>query len=665
LYETLRHRLPEATKQQGDDFSPQYYRLLLDFSKDIYLRPEEADLNSDIILGLRMAYSHFVGRKYRGGFQKFFLRASDHKNLFTLKRVIFAIRHDLQLSDKQQLFIFLHIDEFQRIFEYGWRGSPASVHRDVSLSDAGTSPTERHSLQGLRLFQDMMRILGRFLIGETFPTMIQTFLSGTARQDVTKAAEPTSYAFQFLRCPPLSMGARYDIMSHFASGAKVPHQKWMPKRGFFHLLSASGGLPRALQFVLEEFFGRQLERSKYFEQTALDIDMNVDRIFRKVANQLDIAYSITAFARAHKDLVRALIRLCILEKPSSRTLAPSKDFRTLTLETLERDTHTILEDSSDDKDKVLVRIPFFFLHTYNTVDEVRNTLGSAFLHDWGEGHEWRFFERLIAEYEALRTNFLIDDGQEEATLGNIYKGAFGRAETLNITVKLKELSVVEAEHRFPQMGGLSADGQERDWRSGDVVVKNADGASFADVFVHRQGADTESLSILCALQAKKVERLSAKTLTDEHTKNKNAINAVPEGSTLDRQGIKQARIITILVTTADVDPKLHNMDKTSFPEDCLLIHRGNFAEFFGEAFSVTAAFAATSDRNVNFTTRKDLQKKHKLTDAVVDQVMENKPFRSYDDLVKKVPAMRSIDCTEMEFLPYEEPARSTKRPRVL
>ncbi|KAG0247846.1 hypothetical protein DFQ27_001517, partial [Actinomortierella ambigua] len=145
----------------------------------------------------------------------------------------------------------------------------------------------------------------------------------------------------------------------------------------------------------------------------------------------------------------------------------------------------------------------------------------------------------------------------------------------------------------------------------------------------------------------------------------NAINAVSEGSTLDRQGIKQARVITILITTADVDSTLHNMDKTSFPEDCLLIQRGNFAEFFGEAFSVLAAFAATSDRNVNFTTREDLQKKHKLTDAVVDQAMKNMPLRSYDELVAKAPALGSIPRTEMEFLLYDELARSRKRPRVL
>ncbi|KAG0058606.1 hypothetical protein BGZ92_007126, partial [Podila epicladia] len=99
---------------------------------------------------------------------------------------------------------------------------------------------------------------------------------------------------------------------------------------------------------------------------------------------------------------------------------------------------------------------------YNaTIDEVRNRLGSAFLHDWIEDREWGFLERVIAEYEALRTNLLIDDGREVATLGDIYQGALGRAETLDRTVKLKKLSVVTAAHRFPESGGLTDCEQEQ------------------------------------------------------------------------------------------------------------------------------------------------------------------------------------------------------------
>ncbi|KAG9067118.1 hypothetical protein KI688_011899 [Linnemannia hyalina] len=70
----------------------------------------------------------------------------------------------------------------------------------------------------------------------------------------------------------------------------------------------------------------------------------------------------------------------------------------------------ILEESDEAHGKVLVRT-LFFLHLYNvTIDEVWNCLGSAFLYDWVEDREWRFFQGMVAEYEALRTNLLINNG---------------------------------------------------------------------------------------------------------------------------------------------------------------------------------------------------------------------------------------------------------------
>ncbi|KAK5809565.1 hypothetical protein F5H01DRAFT_349601 [Linnemannia elongata] len=370
--------------------------------------------------------------------------------------------------------------------------------------------------------------------------------------------------------------------------------------------------------------------------------MNADRIFNKVANNLDNYYSITTFVETHKELVRALVRLCILQQSSPRTLAPSDQFPALTLDVLERETHTILEDSNEGRGQVLVRIPFFFLHIYNTtIDEVRNRLGSAFLHDWEKDHEWGFFERIIAEYETLRTNLLIGDGHVAATLGDIYKGVLGRAETLGRTVKLKKLSVITAAHRFPESGGLTVGEQEQglDWRS-DVVIKNADGAQFGDVCVYRESADSEGENLLCALQAKKLgSPLSASLLT--------------------------TLIITILISTADVtDPAFQLLGGESFPEDCLLIYRGNFNEFFGDAFSISAALAVSKDLNWNFATRETLKKKHWLGDEEVDRILENMPYRSYNDLIQKVPSMRSkVLEKEMGFLPYQD-FQPEKRRRV-
>ncbi|KFH63568.1 hypothetical protein MVEG_10262 [Podila verticillata NRRL 6337] len=395
--------------------------------------------------------------------------------------------------------------------------------------------------------------------------------------------------------------------------------------------------------------------------------MNADRIFRKVANNLDNFYSITTFAETHKELVRALVRLFIFQQPSPRTLAPSDRFPELTLDVLERDTHTILEESNETHGQVLVRIPFFFLHIYNaTVNEVQNRLGSAFLHDWMEDREWGFFERFIAEYEVLRTNLLIGDGRKVATLEDIYQGAFGRAETLGHTVKLKNLSVVRAAHRFPESGGLTVGKQEQewDWKSG-VVIKNADGAQFGDVCVYRESADGNGDNILCALQAKKLgSLLSAGTLRGEHDKNTGTIQKIPNGSILEREGIKQARTITVLISTADIADDAFRKLKRSFPDNCLLIYRGNFIKFFGDAFSISAALAVSKNLNWNFATRETLKKKHNLGDEEVNQILENMPYRSYDDLVQKVPAMsfKNLD-TEVGFLPYQD-FQLEKRRRV-
>ncbi|KAG9062191.1 hypothetical protein KI688_006523 [Linnemannia hyalina] len=382
LYHALRHGLSPAVKVEGLNYSPYYYYMLLDFSRDVGLSQTEDTLWAETILGLRLAYAHFIHGKYYHGFLDFLYQTKDHKGLFTIANVIVAIRQDLKLPKEQPLFLFLHIDGFHRILAHRTRGA-------------------NHTTEGLYLFQNMMRELGPFMSGSISPNM----------------------------------------------------------------------------------------------------------------------------------------------QPSPRTLAPSNRFPELTLKVLERYTHVILEEIDGPYGKVLVRIPFFFLHLYNGgSDEVRNSLGSALFYDWMKDWKWRSFEHIIAEYEALRTNLLIADGREAATLEEIYQGAVGRAETLGRIVKLKKLSVITAAHRFPESGRLTVGEQEQDWR---------------------------------------------------------AIEMIPDGSILEQEGIKRARTITVLITTTDTRDDAFQKLSESIPNDCLLIYRGNFTKFFGDAFSMSASLAASKDLNWN------------------------------------------------------------------
>lgn len=146
--------------------------MLLDFSKSIELSPIDASLRAEIILGLRLAYSHFFRGKYEEGFSKFCRSINDYREDFDISVVISVIRQDLKLPKEQPLFLFLHIDEFQRIFDHRWDGTPRGSRR-ASLPDTGIrltgDKTERHTTEGLCLFQDMMRRLGDFMSGAIKP----------------------------------------------------------------------------------------------------------------------------------------------------------------------------------------------------------------------------------------------------------------------------------------------------------------------------------------------------------------------------------------------------------------------------------------------------------------------------------------------------------------
>ncbi|KAF9151750.1 hypothetical protein BGX20_005336, partial [Mortierella sp. AD010] len=185
LYNSLKLHLSEKARAKDIDYSPHYYYMLLDFDTDVKLSLAfEASLDTETILGLRLAYTHFFRGKYDEGFPDFRYQALKHDGLFTITNVIIAIREDLNLSEEQPFFLFLHIDGFQRIFSHSWKG--ASKSHLPSPHEAGASlvgdKTEHHTMKGLSLFQDMMHTLGSFMSGRIKPHMIQTFLSGTAAE---------------------------------------------------------------------------------------------------------------------------------------------------------------------------------------------------------------------------------------------------------------------------------------------------------------------------------------------------------------------------------------------------------------------------------------------------------------------------------------------------
>ncbi|RUS20260.1 hypothetical protein BC937DRAFT_95587 [Endogone sp. FLAS-F59071] len=126
-------------------------------------------------------------------------------------------------------------------------------------------------------------------------------------------------------------------------------------------------------------------------------------------------------------------------------------------------------------------MPFFFIALYDDVLQLLpGTLKKQTFRVEDELY-WENFEVFMANYDAFRTNLLIDYGEEQTTLSKLYPGALGRPETKNIVVKLKKLSVFHAQGRFPITSSIDKyNAKEIEWKKLGVSVINGQSVQFGD-----------------------------------------------------------------------------------------------------------------------------------------------------------------------------------------
>jgi hypothetical protein len=108
--------------------------------------------------------------------------------LFELDWILNYIRNLLKFKPQQQLIVILHIDEYQEIFDFKWE-----------IVKKG-------------LFKELMHVLGPLMITSRGGHYVQTFLSGTAYQEVLRSALPTEYSFEPVKCPLLTLKAIIEIV---------------------------------------------------------------------------------------------------------------------------------------------------------------------------------------------------------------------------------------------------------------------------------------------------------------------------------------------------------------------------------------------------------------------------------------------------------------------
>ncbi|CAB4395442.1 unnamed protein product [Rhizophagus irregularis] len=569
---------------------PDFVSIYLDFESEVRLNKYDFKLTADSAIALRIAFKFFAyDQSYEMDFEYFckniyrYFKVDSTKSLrefestVNLHNVIQSIRMSRYLNDNQTLFIFLHIDEIQAIFNY-----------------------EKY--------------------------WINEHQSSTLHK-VVKLKEPTGYSFNYINCPLLSMDACIEILNDFAVKNNDTNYWWTLDRSFIKFLDDARGLPRAIEYILDEILKEDLFKKHTWNPTGF---------FIKIATRLDLSYNITTFVKEHKDLALALLKNCLKSDSIERTDKVLKDdVNSLTYGELERDKHIILEDVDG---KLFIAMPVYFIHLYNTTLDLADVILSEALISNQRSMEWQHWETFVAHFEMFKVN-LLASGKTTAKLNEIYPGAFGNEKTLSLKFKLRNLKgVAYLEHKFPNTyEGLRCrhTNVPYSWKEA-IIFKNAASAKFADSFVRYVRVDDDDCGYILCLQCKWIWGkdfqipLKLADIIGEHKKNLATLK------NCDSEEIKKEQIITIIFTTKAIDPDSTYSFGSAIPDNILVVCRDNFHQHFGRLFASRFDFELLSV-NANYTCP------NIITDifgtAIKDSqedLMRKRPFRSPEDFEDRV-----------------------------
>jgi hypothetical protein len=226
-------------------------------------------------------------------------------------------------------------------------------------------------------------------------------------------------------------------------------------------------------------FEIEADGKKFFDDLH---NQHFNTIFYNVKHCLQARYNIYETIEMNKKLALELLYHSIDAIPVHRKTCLDPSDQRYTIENLERDAHIILSPCNDTSSEFTIKLPFFFICLYNDklkimdfdLEEtlrVQNTI---------HGQDWELF---VAYYEAFRTNLLIERGNRTVRLEELYRGVYGTESAKNIEVRLKKLSVRQAQEQFP-CSKLTEKGSAASipWGKGEVVIVNGVSAKWGDSF---------------------------------------------------------------------------------------------------------------------------------------------------------------------------------------
>jgi hypothetical protein len=135
---------------------------------------------------------------------------------------------------------------------------------------------------------------------------------------------------------------------------------WKLCNSFLQIIQDTGGLPRALQFMLTICFNKLNENGEAFFKNILGQDF--DKIFSQTTIMINEKYGIFKSIKENERLALELLYCCMTEKLVTPEECLDSNDKTRTIESLGTDTHIILKESYYPDSFYIV--PFFFVVLY-------------------------------------------------------------------------------------------------------------------------------------------------------------------------------------------------------------------------------------------------------------------------------------------------------------
>jgi hypothetical protein len=495
--------------------------------------------------------------------------------------------------------------------------------------------------------------INRYEAGKFFASgslTIQLFVSGTAHRKVMASKEPMMYTFEFIDTPLLSLGATFKLIEHYASQFGANPWEWKMHLPFLQLLGDMGGLPRAISYLLEECFGKDYSRGPEFFQKISSLSFYP--IFTSIAKSVKEKYGLEGFILNHKAAALEVLGHAI------RGVSVTRDrvLGNTSVEEMEYKGHIFLQQVETN---YYFRMPFLFVFIYNQhLRIIPNELAQvAFNQD--NKVTWQSWESFNALFQVFLNNFLLyEKGKINLTLADFYHKADGHDDTKNLLVELDPLEVAPLVHRFPSKNQPvihKETAKEIDWTTCKYLLLNGKSAEFGDTVLIRAVADKKSAQ---KYFGRKVETIiiSGQQKWDYNGEDFTIEQAKKEHKkvleTAEREGIPDScGLITVIFTTQWL-PK----EKIRFiPKDILIIHQGNFKDYYGP-FATRAAFSIAHTFNPNFADIQHLQVLEGVGEDTAKEIAlecKKRPFKNKDDFCNRIKRVKKDKLTrELTFFPF-------------